>query len=172
MRDTTTGMHGPPRPDNGRGHLCGSPLENGRSREGMVLRQNGLCKAIAGWHSGGPWRLRLASAGSQPGFEFHWPDGHVSLDEGECLSFRERGPTTRCVHRILVQPLAPPFGFGLQVTHQLRKDRYHDDHEAFARAVRDGTPPPVTAAVGARTLAVLDAARQSAAEGRTITLTF
>ena len=48
--------------------------------------------------------------------------------------------------------------------------RYHDYYEAFARAVADGTPPPVTAETGARTLAVLDAARQSAAEGRSITL--
>lgn len=48
--------------------------------------------------------------------------------------------------------------------------RYHDYYESFARAVRDGTPPPVTAEQGARTLAVLDAARQSAEEGRSITL--
>jgi len=48
--------------------------------------------------------------------------------------------------------------------------RYHDYYEAFANAVRDGTPPPVTAEQGARTLAVLDAARQSAAEGRSISL--
>ena len=48
--------------------------------------------------------------------------------------------------------------------------RYQDYYEAFAKAVRDGTPPPVTAESGARTLAVLDAARQSAAEGRSITL--
>jgi predicted dehydrogenase len=48
--------------------------------------------------------------------------------------------------------------------------RYHDYYEAFAKAVRDGTLPPVTAEQGARTLAVLDAARQSALEGRSITL--
>lgn len=48
--------------------------------------------------------------------------------------------------------------------------RYHDYYEAFAKAVREGTPPPVTAEQGARTLAVLDAARQSAAEGRSIPL--
>jgi len=48
--------------------------------------------------------------------------------------------------------------------------RYHDYYEAFATAVREGTPPPVTAEQGARTLAILDAARQSAAEGRSITL--
>ncbi len=46
--------------------------------------------------------------------------------------------------------------------------RSHDDYEAFAKAVPDGGPPPVTAGEGARTLAVLDAARLSAAEGRTI----
>lgn len=48
--------------------------------------------------------------------------------------------------------------------------RYHDYYAAFARAVRDGTPPPVTAEQGARTLAVLDAARQSAQERRSIRL--
>ena len=48
--------------------------------------------------------------------------------------------------------------------------RYNDYYEAFAKAVRDGTLPPVTAEQGARTLAVLDAARQSALEGRSITL--
>lgn len=48
--------------------------------------------------------------------------------------------------------------------------RYHDYYTAFALAVRDGTPPPVTAQQGARTIAVLDAARLSAANGETITL--
>jgi len=48
--------------------------------------------------------------------------------------------------------------------------RYHDYYEAFARAVRDGGLPPVTAEEGSRTLAVLDAARQSAAEGRSVPL--
>jgi predicted dehydrogenase len=48
--------------------------------------------------------------------------------------------------------------------------RYHDYYEAFATAVRDGTPPPVTAETGARTLAVLDAARQSAMAGRSVDL--
>ncbi|WP_371398993.1 Gfo/Idh/MocA family protein [Marinovum algicola] len=48
--------------------------------------------------------------------------------------------------------------------------RYHDYYTAFARAVRDGTPPPVTAASGVRTLQILDAARQSAEENRSITL--
>lgn len=48
--------------------------------------------------------------------------------------------------------------------------RYNDYYEAFSRAVRAGTPPPVTAETGARTLAILDAARQSAAEERSINL--
>ena len=48
--------------------------------------------------------------------------------------------------------------------------RYHDYYEAFAEAVKTGGEPPVTAVVGARTLAVLDAARQSALEGRSVTL--
>lgn len=48
--------------------------------------------------------------------------------------------------------------------------RYHDYYSAFARSVAQGTCPPVSAEEGARTLKVLDAARQSAAEGRTINL--
>ncbi|MCB2137303.1 MAG: Gfo/Idh/MocA family oxidoreductase [Rhodobacteraceae bacterium] len=48
--------------------------------------------------------------------------------------------------------------------------RYHDYYEAFTKAVRDGTPPPVTAEQGARTLAILDAARKSADEERSISL--
>ena len=48
--------------------------------------------------------------------------------------------------------------------------RYHDYYEAFARAVHEGAPPPVTAEDGVRTLAVLDAARTSATEGRTVRL--
>ena len=48
--------------------------------------------------------------------------------------------------------------------------RYHDYYEAFETGVRTGTRPPVTAAEGARTLAVLDAARQSAVEGQSINL--
>ena len=48
--------------------------------------------------------------------------------------------------------------------------RYHDYYEAFETAVRTGIRPPVTAEEGARTLAVLDAARQSAAEGQSISL--
>lgn len=51
-----------------------------------------------------------------------------------------------------------------------RQGRYHDYNEAFAKAVREGCPPPVTAEEGIRTLAVLDAARQSANEGRSISL--
>lgn len=48
--------------------------------------------------------------------------------------------------------------------------RYHDYYVAFETAVRTGSRPPVTAEEGARTLAVLDAARQSAAEGQSIRL--
>jgi predicted dehydrogenase len=48
--------------------------------------------------------------------------------------------------------------------------RYHDYYEAFARAVADGTPPPVTAEAGAQVLDVLDAARQSTEQGRSISL--
>lgn len=46
--------------------------------------------------------------------------------------------------------------------------RYHDYYEAFARAVATGGPPPVTAEEAIATLAVLDAARISASEGRTV----
>lgn len=48
--------------------------------------------------------------------------------------------------------------------------RYHDYYQAFARAVRDGGAPPVTAQEGIRTLAVLDAARESAKQGRSVAL--
>jgi predicted dehydrogenase len=48
--------------------------------------------------------------------------------------------------------------------------RYHAYYEAFAAAVRDGTPPPVTAQEAIATLAVLDAARISAAENRTVAI--
>jgi predicted dehydrogenase len=48
--------------------------------------------------------------------------------------------------------------------------RYHDYYEAFADAVSKGSPPPVTAAAGTQVLAVLDAARQSAEQGRSIAL--
>lgn len=48
--------------------------------------------------------------------------------------------------------------------------RYHDYYEGFARAVRDGTPPPVTPAEAIAVLQVLDAARQSATEGREISV--
>ena len=46
--------------------------------------------------------------------------------------------------------------------------RYHDYYAAFARAVRDGGRPPVTAEDGTRVLEVLDAAQLSAAEGRSV----
>lgn len=48
--------------------------------------------------------------------------------------------------------------------------RYHDYYAAFAKSVATGSPPPVTAETGAQTLAILDAARKSAAEGRSISL--
>ena len=48
--------------------------------------------------------------------------------------------------------------------------RYHDYYEAFARAVRDGSAPPVTAEEAIQTLAVLDAARISALEDRSVSL--
>ncbi len=46
--------------------------------------------------------------------------------------------------------------------------RYHDYYEAFAKAVDKGAPLPVTAEEGIRTLAVLDAARESARAGRSV----
>ena len=46
--------------------------------------------------------------------------------------------------------------------------RYHDYYEAFADAVKDSTPPPVTAEMGTAVLAVLDAARQSVEEQRSV----
>lgn len=48
--------------------------------------------------------------------------------------------------------------------------RYHDYYEAFETAVRTGTHPPITAEEAALTLAVLDAARKSAAESQSIRL--
>lgn len=45
---------------------------------------------------------------------------------------------------------------------------YFAYYEAFAEAVRTGNAPPVTAEEGIATLAVLDAARTSAAEGRAV----
>ncbi|MCW6508889.1 Gfo/Idh/MocA family protein [Lichenifustis flavocetrariae] len=48
--------------------------------------------------------------------------------------------------------------------------RYHDYYTAFAKAVRDGTAPPVTAEEAIQTLAVLDAARLSAAEDRVVAI--
>lgn len=48
--------------------------------------------------------------------------------------------------------------------------RYHDYYESFALSVRAKTPPMVTAEMGARTLAVLDAARKSAQTGGSVTV--
>lgn len=48
--------------------------------------------------------------------------------------------------------------------------RYHDHYAAFAQAVQTGSQPPVTAAHGTDVMRVLDAARKSAAEGRSIDL--
>lgn len=48
--------------------------------------------------------------------------------------------------------------------------RYHDFYAQFAVAVRGDAPGPVPATEGIETLAVLDAARVSAAEGRTVTV--
>lgn len=47
---------------------------------------------------------------------------------------------------------------------------YHRYYEAFAQAVREGTEPPVSAEMGIATLAVLDAAQESAAEQRVVRL--
>ena len=48
--------------------------------------------------------------------------------------------------------------------------RYHDYYEAFVKAVRNGSVPPVTAHEAAATLEVLDAARTSAVEGRVVAI--
>lgn len=48
--------------------------------------------------------------------------------------------------------------------------RYHDYYAGFARAVREGGRPPVTAEEAIQTLEVLDAAYVSAAEGKVISL--
>ena len=47
---------------------------------------------------------------------------------------------------------------------------YHAYYEAFAEAVATGAVPPVTAEMGIATLAVLDAAQESAAEQRVVRL--
>ncbi|KEO55409.1 Gfo/Idh/MocA family protein [Thioclava pacifica] len=47
---------------------------------------------------------------------------------------------------------------------------YFRYYEAFAEAIRSGTAPPVTAEEGIAVLSVLDAARESAATGLTVTL--
>ncbi|NUS88763.1 MAG: oxidoreductase, partial [Streptomyces sp.] len=44
-------------------------------------------------------------------------------------------------------------------------------YRAIATALRDGGAPPVTAAEAAAALRVLEAARTSAAEGRTVRIT-
>ena len=46
--------------------------------------------------------------------------------------------------------------------------RYHDYYEAFAAAVRTAGPPPVTAEEATSVIAILDAARLSAIEGRSV----
>ena len=46
--------------------------------------------------------------------------------------------------------------------------RYHDYYDTFARAIHDGGEPPVTAEEAVWTLAVLDAAGISAAEGHVV----
>lgn len=48
--------------------------------------------------------------------------------------------------------------------------RYHDYYAAFARAVKHGTAPPVSAGQAACTIAVLDAARLSAEIGGSVAL--
>ena len=48
--------------------------------------------------------------------------------------------------------------------------RYQDFYTQFAAAFRGEGPQPVPAAEGVRTLVVLDAARESAAQGGTITI--
>jgi predicted dehydrogenase len=48
--------------------------------------------------------------------------------------------------------------------------RYHDYYTGFARAVREGGAPPVTAEEAVQTLAVLDAARVSATEDRVVVI--
>ena len=67
--------------------------------------------------------------------------------------------------RNIGEPCAPPPARSEVPSEQ---GRYHDYYEGFARAVRDGTAPPATAEEATRTLAVLDAARKSAAEGRSV----
>lgn len=49
--------------------------------------------------------------------------------------------------------------------------RYHDFYRDFAVALRAGTPPPVTPEQAIATLAVLEAARESATTGRSVALT-
>lgn len=48
--------------------------------------------------------------------------------------------------------------------------RYHDHYAAFRDAILKGTDPAVPGEIGARTVAVLDAARESAGTGVTVTV--
>lgn len=48
--------------------------------------------------------------------------------------------------------------------------RYHDYYTGFARAVKEGGAPPVTAEEAIQTLEVLDAAYLSSTESRVVTL--
>ncbi|MCA0042179.1 Gfo/Idh/MocA family protein [Celeribacter litoreus] len=48
--------------------------------------------------------------------------------------------------------------------------RYHDYHEAFAKACKTGTPPPVPPSDAIEALRILDAARISATEHRDVSL--
>lgn len=81
-----------------------------------------------------------------------------------------------------LRPIEDPAGWGFEASERwgtLRtaagtdripseQGRYHGYYEAFARAVQTGSPPPVTAQEAIATLAVLDAARISATEGRVV----
>ncbi|HEY7812700.1 MAG TPA: Gfo/Idh/MocA family oxidoreductase [Nakamurella sp.] len=68
----------------------------------------------------------------------------------------------------------PPDHWGVLATaageHRVPSEpgRYHDLYTQFARAVKGDGPQPVPAAEGIRTLEVLDAARLSDREGRTV----
>ncbi|MFI1013253.1 Gfo/Idh/MocA family oxidoreductase [Streptomyces sp. NPDC020965] len=63
---------------------------------------------------------------------------------------------------------SPPTGGGRPV--ETLPGDYPAYYAAVARALRDGTPPPVTAEEAAATLDVLEAARRSADEGVTVTV--
>ncbi|TNC46702.1 Gfo/Idh/MocA family oxidoreductase [Rubellimicrobium rubrum] len=51
-----------------------------------------------------------------------------------------------------------------------KQGRYQDYYSTFARAVREGRPPPVSAAEAVNVLMILDAARQSAENGHSVSL--